>query len=368
MNYKRVFLAIMLNFMIIINGISYASVDVPSRVKIKMPNGTISKIDFDEYLYGVVSSEMPTSYTSNGKTYETDIEALRAQAVVSRTYALYNINANKYDGYDLTASTSDQVYKFGSVKDIVREAVDSTSGEVITYDGEVIDAFFSASSGGYTEASENVWSSALPYLKAVADPYEVENKNTTWEVTLTADEIEDKLLAKGVDIGNVTNVEIIDTSDSGRVTLVRITGSKVDKKTGEYKFVEYKNNNARTIFGLKSQWYTINDDAPVVPKQKTTKKTKPVEEEPEEIIEVKKELKPLLKAFTDIIRGNEVDLTQINSQYYAVKNATNTYTFRGRGYGHAVGMSQYGAIGMAENGFDYEEIIKWYYTGVKITK
>ncbi len=164
---KIIFIASLL--IMIFCTVSYASVDVPETVRIKLNDGSIIELDFDEYLYGVVSSEMGTSYKADGKVMQVGIEALKAQAVASRTYAVYNIEHSKYTDYDLTATTSDQVYKTSNVKDIVKEAVDSTSGQIITYNGEPISAFFFSTSGGHTESPENVWSSALPYLIGVED-------------------------------------------------------------------------------------------------------------------------------------------------------------------------------------------------------
>lgn len=265
--------------------VSYAGVDVPETVKIKLNKGSIVELALDEYLYGVVSSEMGTSYKDNGERKEVGIEALKAQAVASRTYAVYKIQSNKNDGYDMTATTSDQVYKTDGIKDIVKEAVDATSGQIMTYDDEVICAYFFSTSGGYTEEPQNVWSASLPYLKAVEDPYEpqIEGKSE-WEARISADKYGE--------------IEILELNENGRVQKLKV-GNKV-----------YTKNNIRMELGtslIKSTYFELEYD-----------------------------------------------------------ETTNEYVFKGKGFGHGVGMSQHGAMGMAEAGFDYREILEWYYTDIEL--
>lgn len=265
--------------------VSYAKVDVPETVRIKLNDGEIIELDLDEYLYGVVKSEMGTSYKTNGERKDVGIEALKAQAVASRTYAVYKINSSSNSEYDLTATTSDQVYNPNNVTEIVKDAVDSTSGQVITYKGEIICAYFFSTSGGHTEAPENVWYSSLPYLEGVEDPYEpyIEGKSE-WEARISA--------------SKYGEMEILSTNENGRVMELKV-GNEV-----------YTKNNIRMKLGaslIKSTWFELEYD-----------------------------------------------------------EDTNEYVFKGKGYGHGVGMSQYGAMGMAEAGFNYEEILKWYYKDVEI--
>lgn len=275
---------ILVSLFMILCTVSYAGVEVPETVRIKLNDDSIIEIDLDEYLYGVVNSEMGTTYKDDEERKDIDIEALKAQAVASRTYAVYKINSSSNEEYDMTATTSDQVYKAGDVKDIVKEAVDSTSGQVMTYDDEVICAYFFSTSGGHTEVSENVWSSALPYLKAVEDPYEpyIEGKSE-WEARISADKYGE--------------IEILERNENDRVYSLQI-GDEV-----------YTKNNIRMKLGaslIKSTWFDVEYD-----------------------------------------------------------EDTNEYVFTGKGYGHGVGMSQHGAMGMAEAGFDYMEILNWYYNDIE---
>lgn len=264
--------------------VSYAGVEVPETVRIKLNDDSIIELDLDEYLYGVVSSEMGTSYKTDGEVKQVGIEALKAQAVASRTYAVYKINSSNYDGYDMTATTSDQVYKTGSVKDIVKEAVDATSGQIMTYDDEVICAYFFSTSGGHTEVPQNVWSSSLPYLEDVEDSYEpyIEGRSE-WEARISADKYGE--------------IEILERTNTDRVYSLQV-GDEV-----------YTKNNIRMKLGtslIKSTWFDVEYD-----------------------------------------------------------ENTNEYVFTGKGFGHGVGMSQYGAMGMAEAGFNYQEILEWYYNDIE---
>ena len=264
--------------------VSYAGVEVPETVRIKLNDDSIIELDLDEYLYGVVSSEMGTSYKTDGEVKQVGIEALKAQAVASRTYAVYKINSSNYDGYDMTATTSDQVYKTGSVKDIVKEAVDATSGQIMTYDDEVICAYFFSTSGGHTEVPQNVWSSSLPYLEDVEDSYEpyIEGRSE-WEARISADKYGE--------------IEILERTNTDRVYSLQV-GDEV-----------YTKNNIRMKLAtslIKSTWFDVEYD-----------------------------------------------------------ENTNEYVFTGKGFGHGVGMSQYGAMGMAEAGFNYQEILEWYYNDIE---
>lgn len=281
---KILFLSLI--FIFLMGTFCFARVDVPDTVRVKLNSRSIIELDLDEYLYDVVMSEMSTGYRDNGVYKKVKLEALKAQAVASRTFAVYRIMTSNYDGYDILSTTSDQVFKArNDIPDIVKKAVDATTTQVMTYDDKIISAYFFACSGGRTESPENVWSSALPYLKSVEDPYEpfVEGRST-WEARISASKYGD--------------IKILDRDENDRVVKL-----KVGKET-------YTKNTIRTKLGtslIKSTWFDLDYD-----------------------------------------------------------EKTDEYVFNGRGFGHGVGMSQYGAMGMAEEGFDYIEILNWYYTNIEI--
>ncbi len=401
---------------ITINNITFSSKKDPEfrgNIEIRRLSGSdmtiINHLSMQEYLYGVVPREI-------GGT--SPIEACKAQAIIARTYAAKNYNKRMGLGFNLTPNTDDQAYggyKWENTNS--NKAVDETDGIVATYAGSLINGNYFSTSGGYTENSENVWSSAVDYLKAVPDTYEPEVAGkTSWEVTLSATEIKSILDDKEIYIGDIVDLIPTKLTDVGRVLELKIVGTNGEKIISK--------SDVRSYFGLKSQWYSVNDEAPTVLraqkviepndiKEDEEVKDKKVEDEnvdelwylkvgDEEVVskeidysenekgytkeledkdyekqneQVKediskpKELKPFLSSIVNFIsNGFSSESGENIEKREELKASTskNTFTFRGRGYGHAVGMSQNGAIGMAKEGFSAEEIIKWYFTGVKV--
>ena len=268
-------------------------------------NGQVEEVNIDEYLYGVVSSEMPANY---------ELEALKAQAIVARTYTIYQIihNSGKHENADICddfnccqawISKDERMAKW-SVEEAesnwnkILEAVNSTSGKIITYSGEPINAFFHANSGGVTESSLNIWGGIdYPYLKSVETAGEEGYTQYSSEVVYSKEELLNKIKEKypecEIDFSQENCIEIIEYTTSGRT------------KTIKFGNTEIAGTEARTIFGLKST------------------------------------------NFTFAIEGDNIK-------------------FAVTGYGHGVGMSQTGADALAKSGANYEEIIKHFYTDVEI--
>ncbi len=257
-----------------------------------LTKGTVETLPLEEYIIGVVAGEMPASF---------DIEALKAQAVASRTYALYKKTSNN-GSYDLTDNTNTQVYidtgdmqnKWGTDFDKyynkIKDAVNSTKGEVLTYDGNIIEAFYFAMSAGSTNDAMSVFRENRDYLQSVESIYDNESLRD-YSVTKSFDHstIIEKL---DLDCQSVI-VDNIKTSENGYVESLSICS-----KT-------FSGTDFRMKLGLRSTNMTI------------------------EI-------------------GNDIKITT-------------------RGYGHGVGMSQYGANGYASNGYTYKDILKHYYYGTDIS-
>ncbi len=255
---------------------------------------TITKENLEEYVVGVVSAEMPSVF---------NMEALKAQAVAARTYALYKKQTRNLS-YDLIIGTKDQAYKnnetllnlwqtnFFANYLKIREAVESTKGEVLTYQGKIINAFYFSMSNGYTEKSELVFSQSLPYLNSVSSSWDNEVlPNFTYTVTLSKQNFCQKL-----DITcDVISVDALKRSDTHRVLEITI-----NNKT-------FKGTAFRALLGLRSTDFELT------------------------------------------LKDDEIQITT-------------------KGYGHGVGMSQYGANGMASEGYTYEDILKYYYQNTEIKK
>ena len=269
--------------------------------------GQIEELNLDEYLYGVVSSEMPASF---------EMEALKAQAVVARTYTIYQTTNNscKHENADICdnyaccqawISKEDRFAKWDAEEaesnwNKIVEAVNSTSGKIITYNGEAINAFFHSNSGGVTESSVNIWGGVdYPYLKSVETAGEDGYTQYSSQVQFSKQDLLNKIKEKyqdcEMDFSQQNCIQILEYTTSGRVKTIKF-GNK-----------EIAGTEARTILGLKSTNFTFSIDV-------------------------------------------------------------DTVTFSVIGYGHGVGMSQTGADSLAKSGSNYEQIIKHFYTDVEITE
>ena len=265
--------------------------------------GNVEEVNIDEYLYHVVSAEMPATF---------EIEALRAQAIVARTYTIFKILNKKHDNADICDdSTCCQAWvsketRLARWNENEREAnwqkicnaVNSTKGKIVTYENKPINAFFHSNSGGVTEVPINVWGgTGYPYLQSVATAGEDGYTQYASEVILTRTELLNKLKAKYSDISinfsNPEEIKILEYTGSNRVKTLKIGNHNLSG-------VE-----ARTIFGLKSANFEIAQE------------------------------------------GENIKFTV-------------------KGYGHGVGMSQTGADAMAKQGSTAEEIITHFYTGIAI--
>jgi len=300
----------------------------------------VNELDLEEYLYGVVPKEMATGHP---------IEALKAQAVAARTYACDSIGKYKKWNFDVTNTTSDQAYGGVSVeKKDTTKAIDETCGEVVTYDGKIVSTPFFSTSAGYTEASENVWNYANPHLVAVEDKYQPKDASyTSWNVTYTKKEIED--LLKDKKIGELIALNIVEKTPSNAILELEFVGSKDSYTISKEK--------VRTFFNLRSQFYDIitNNSVTVIGANGETKQ-KALTEVSYAVGDKAKKLSSKLSKV--VVKGNK------EQESYSL--VCDEYLFSGGGWGHGVGMSQTGAIGMAKEGFTYDKILKWYYTDIEI--
>lgn len=283
---------------------------IPDTITVyRTENGRTETIDFEDYIVGVVSGEMPSSF---------HIEALKAQSVAARSYSLARIikakkngNPSAHPSAPLCDSTHCQVYKNRKELKVLKgsawmknglkkieKAVNSTKGELLYYKGELVQqALFHSSSGGRTENSEDVFTAAVPYLVSVESPYEDEATHQNEKNSFSISEFAEKLRNEYPNISfgdiNASNIEIISRSKGNHVEKVKIGNGIIEGR------------NVREVMGLPSANFSIS------------------------------------------LSGD-------------------TITFTSNGSGHGVGMSQYGADGMAKKGFDYKQILSHYYSGTKV--
>ena len=178
----------------------------------------INQVDLEEYVKGVVPSEVSSSWHP---------EMLKVQAVAARTYALYNKALSAAREYDLVATIQDQVYRgrYG-VNARVEQAVELTRGIVMTYQNAPIYAAFSSTAAGPTEDSMNVWSKDLPYLKGVECPFDLSSPYYQWKASVKMDRLEEQLRQQGFSIGTIATITPIAYSRAGRVTKLRVLHSR----------------------------------------------------------------------------------------------------------------------------------------------
>ncbi|MDD2212341.1 MAG: SpoIID/LytB domain-containing protein [Clostridia bacterium] len=331
----------------------------------------INYLDVEQYLYGVVGAEMGPGAPE---------EAYKAQAVVSRTYAFYSKEHPQLN-YDLGISTQWQVYGGYDTEilssPLVKKAVDETRGQVICYDRELIQAFFHSNSGGYTEACENVWLESLPYLQPIVTPEDVvamqvaQNLSWTaetylWEKSFSRQELMNQLEKwnrahpnNAVNVGEIYDLSVkrwaVDPQTkeflaketaSGRVTQLSFTGSKGAKS--------FYRDMIRSVLGLRSTLFEVICNSTV----KIWNAFGSLD-----FYSYTKDLKAVnADGYITALNGN-------NEEYYVlgadglqtIPKVFSEVTFKGKGYGHGLGMSQWGAWGMALRGAKYDEIIEHFY-------
>lgn len=303
----------------------------------------INSVTLSEYLYGVLPKEMAADWP---------LEALKAQAVAARNYAVTNLGKHKARGFDLCATPDCQVYGGYRVENpLCRQAVDETDGRFLTYDGKPIQAFFHSNSGGKTENSENVWSGTVPYLKSVDDPYSVGAPNTTWTRTFTKAEIEQKLLANQMTVGSVSNVVVSRKSDNSRVLELLVQGTQGS--------VVLTKEQTRKILGyndIKSTWFDVGGGGSLRVQQSAG-----LTDLPFEAVVLNGAMENSALSISGLVARS------VNGkETISLAAAGDTLTFTGHGWGHGLGLSQWGAKNMAEQGFTYEQILLHYYTGTTL--
>ena len=258
-----------------------------TKVRVKrVEKNEIETLPLEKYLIGVLSGEMPISY---------ELEALKAQAVAARTYTLKKMETNKNNQYDVVDNTNDQVYlddnylqnawkdNYDKYIKKVKEAVNETSGEYLTYDGKIIKAFFFSTSSGKTENCKDVFGENLPYLVSVSSTWDENSPSYLDKKTFTKEEFYKKL---NLPYQEELNIEII-RNDTNSINKITINNTEI------------KGTDFRYELDLKS---------------------------------------------------TNIDINQIE----------NNIEITSKGFGHGVGLSQFGAQQLALKGYKYDEILKYY--------
>lgn len=306
----------------------------------------INYVTMQHYLYGVVPYEMPSSW---------NIEALKAQTIAARTYVKKNMMGSTNKLFDVTDSVSSQVYKgINGEKQNSNRAVDETAGIYMKYENVYINAVYHSNSGGYTENSENIWNYKVPYLVGKKDDYSLNTKETNWEYAISYDKLSEVLNSKFPNLGSVKNIKILEKTKNNRNIKIKIIGETAEQileKEEIRKYLGYTN--------LKSIWYDIDFGNSSLSFYDNVEK-KVIRASMENIYAMDKNGKKIQVENPLNIQGKD------SKEVY--KNESNQVVFSGHGYGHGIGMSQYGAKNMADLGMKYEDILKFYYDGIILVK
>lgn len=303
----------------------------------------VNELGLEEYLYGVIPLEITPSWHE---------ELLKAQAVAARTYTIANLAKWEKYGFDIGANSSDQVYGgYDAENARTNKAVDETAGQIIVYDNEPIMAFYHADSGGRTEACKDVFSTDLPYLQPVDDVFSADSPYSEWEITLTLKDISSRVSSAIQNIGDIRQISIEERSQAGRVKKLHLKGS-----LGE---TIIEKGQIRSVLGLKSNFFDIlggqNISVTVFSGENANKN-----------IQLEGKCVITDQGMTVFSSGQAVLLAAEKSRVVKSQGSEGTLTFKGKGFGHGVGLSQWGAKAMAENGYNYVDILLHYYKNTQI--
>lgn len=340
----------------------------------------VNELSLEEYLYAVVSSEVPASFHQ---------EALAAMAVASRCYATSAIGQSKFGGYgaDLDDTTMSQVYNSTAETYASRSAVDETKGVLMLYEGSIVNAVYFSTSAGLTANAEEAWGSEYPYLKA---KLETENPSTVdfskeetfdnfidtssvngisnteffennkqffrWHVSYTTEELESAISAVLEDrmASNPDNFEIIETPATKEDA--ELTSSPTDadgllyEKIGDLKNIQV---TSRYSGGTIEELTLTGTKATMIVHGQTN---------------FRQMLNPSKQ--TIVCQGGRSisGWTSLPSNFYYIQKTDKGYTVKGGGFGHGIGLSQYGAEILAGKGYGYKQILEHYYTGITFSE
>ena len=380
---------------------NYVILDEPSQ------DAPDNGLDLETYTRALLSIEMGDSWP---------LEALKAQAVLARTLIVNRSGLRS--SYQISSGSTAQISRsLAKHAPHADAAVKETEGQILRWQGQPAAVYYHADSGGTLAAAVNVWGKEVPYLHAAAEPFPFNGPNTTWQVSLPMSQVESKLAAGGVSVGPVSSLAPIRRDESGRILELQINGALGSKTITGFKFRSLMGSDRvkSTLFefvggSLPAQTARPAAQTAMQPQQTNTgatagalKKTDisgmPKDNKNEQLIWLTKnhifttrELMDMLsrpdKIDSYISRGiaraegrepmpsSSAPVQQAPSQQpvYTINvsnlsmtaAAGDTVIISGRGYGHGVGLSQWGAKAMAEHGWDYTKILGYYFPGTTI--
>lgn len=344
----------------------------------------VNEIDVEDYLRGVLKMEINPTWPR---------EAINAQAIISRTYAFKHLGRHAKEGFDLCDLPHCQVYRGVNAEDPVFDrAIKETRGLVVTYQGQLALTPFHSDSGGATADVSNVWGGHLPYLKAVKEPINDVSPYASWRTAIKTSDIQKFLAKTGIKVGTITSIAIAECDPYGRANKIRITGTGGSHLMSSHAFrmaigpqkikstmFTISSTESSLSNGSKMQTRNVNSNTPAPNLSFVDEDSVKLNAEEEKLMTV------LVKqGFFNANQMIDMLLHPEKKKSYLLqalkrkpptnKSTTSTYitgneiVFTGKGWGHGVGMSQWGAKDLAEKGWSKERILKLYFPGTSLQK
>lgn len=254
----------------------------------------VNELPLELYVAGIINNEISSKWP---------MEAVKAQAVIARTYALYQKKKKGSELYHLEGTVAGQVYSGSQVEDELSfQAVHETLGEALEYNGEIALTVYHSNGGGVTEDAKNVWGKDFPYLKSVKSQFDEDSPNCYWVLIISQQSVESALRGAGYSVYELREITPLYKTPSNRITRLRVRGGNGD--------IEISGEDLRKAVGYE----------------------------------------------------------KLKSTMFTLELAGGSFVFKGKGAGHGVGLSQWGAKGMAEKGYSYGDILKHFYPGTKLER
>lgn len=346
----------------------------------------VNTLGVEDYLRGVLKMEVNPTWP---------MESLKTQAIISRTYAFRHIGRHGKEGFDVCALPHCQVYRGVNAEDkTLDRAIRETTGLVVTYNGKLALTPFHSDSGGATADVKTVWGGNIPYLNAKKEPRNYVSPYSSWKVSLDLSQIQGALRRKGISLGTVNGIDIVKRDPFGRVNSIRITGTSGSKVISAHSFrmmmgsktikstmfqLSTARGNSGSNDGSKNESLNSTSPAPRLSFVDEGSNKLNLEEEKlitvltkqgfftaDQMIDMLVHPEKRKSYLVQALNRKPVQVTQTPTPHKRPGNSN--IVFMGKGWGHGVGLSQWGAKSLAENGWTTRKIIDHYYPGTQIKK
>ena len=326
----------------------------------------VNIVDTENYLRGVLKMEVNPAW---------GMEVLKAQAIVARTYALRNLGKHGKEGYDLCALQHCQVYRGVNAEDSrLTKAVEATRGiVVVTEKGDYAVTPYHADSGGHTANVADVWSGDIPYLRGRPEPFVYESPYSNWQASLTLREIEEALKPRGLRVGNLTEVRVLESDQAGRAVYVGLVGDqgRMKMKASTFRMALGSSRIKSTLFTISQTTRPREQTSSFAPSNRAVRGNVLSTHDERALISMIEGGAFTSEEMMDMLmhpekRPEYLQLafkrrSGVEKEPTPSLSTSGAITITGKGWGHGVGMSQWGARKMAEKGWDYSKIIGYYY-------